>query len=317
MIRGAGGDPAPFLPRTVSPKAPPIKTQGIKTKVVPLIARSIDWDGRGRWIEPFVGSAVVALNVAPQRALLADTNRHVIDLYRGIQDGSIDGATMRRRLEREGAALLEKGESHYYAVRERFNEHGDPFDFVFLSRSCFNGMMRFNRKGGFNVPFCRKPERFRPALVTKISNQVEWVRKTLTGKDWDFVVQDWRVTLAESNAGDLIYCDPPYVGRHVDYYNGFTEEEADALAAALIAGKAGFALSMWLENKYRRNDYVDRWFANHPQRTMEHFYHVGSDEKLRNAMTEAVILSRDVAATAGHVAGSALPLGESAERADV
>lgn len=307
----------PLLPRTISPKAPPIKTQGIKTKVVPLIARSIEWDGSGRWIEPFIGSAVVALNIAPQRALLADTNEHMIDLYRGIQDGSINGRSMRQYLEREGTDLLEKGEAHYYAVRERFNEHGDPFDFVFLSRSCFNGMMRFNKKGGFNVPFCRKPERFRPALVTKIVNQVEWARQAMAGKDWDFVVQDWRVTVADAKTGDLIYCDPPYIGRHVDYYNGFTEEEADDLAEALIASKAGFALSMWLENKYRRNDYVDRWFSNYPQRTMEHFYHVGPQEKLRNAMTEVVILSENVAAAPAEVTESALPLFESAELADV
>lgn len=306
-----------MLPRAIAPKAPPIKTQGIKTKVVPLIARSIEWDGNGRWIEPFIGSAVVALNIAPQRALLADTNEHMIDLYRGIQDGSINGRTVRQYLEREGTELLEKGESHYYAIRERFNEHGDPFDFLFLSRSCFNGMMRFNKKGGFNVPFCRKPERFRPALITKIVNQVEWARQAMDGKDWDFVTQDWRVTVADAKAGDLIYCDPPYIGRHVDYYNGFKEEEADDLAKALIASKAGFTLSMWLENKYRRNDYVDNWFSEYPQRTMEHFYHVGPQEKLRNAMTEVVILSENVAAEPAEVTESALPLFESAELMNV
>lgn len=77
-------------------------------------------------------------------------------------------------------------------------------------------MMRFNKKGGFNVPFCRKPERFRPVLVTKIVNQVEWSRRAMDGKDWDFVTQDWRVTVADAKPGDMIYCDPPYVGRHTD-----------------------------------------------------------------------------------------------------
>lgn len=308
-----------FLPRVVSPKAPPIKTQGIKTKVVPLIARSIVWDGRGRWIEPFLGSAVVALNIAPERALLADTNEHMITLYRGIQEGSINGRTMRTYLEREGTELLDKGEQHYYAVRDRFNKFGDPFDFVFLSRSCFNGMMRFNRKGGFNVPFCRKPERFRPALVTKIVNQVEWARKVIEGKDWDFVVQDWRVTIADAKPGDVIYCDPPYVGRHTDYYNGFTDEASDDLARALLETNASFALSNWLENKYRRNEYVDRWFSNHQQRTMSHFYHVGPQEALRNEMTEVVILSECAAAAppAERHMELALPLFEAAELADV
>lgn len=288
-----------FLPRDVSPKAPPIKTQGIKTKVVPLIARSIRWSGNGRWVEPFLGSGVVALNVAPERALLADTNAHLVDLYRGIQCGRIDGERMRTYLEREGAILAEVGESHYYAVRDRFNAEGDPFDFVFLSRACFNGMMRFNRKGGFNVPFCRKPERFRPALVTKIVNQVEWARRVIAGRDWEFVAQDWRETLAQAGEADLVYCDPPYVGRHADYYNAFTDEDSDELARALIRGPAPFAVSNWLENKYRRNDFVDRWFGDHPQRTLSHFYHVGPQESLRNEMTEVVVLSPEVAAPTG------------------
>ncbi|MGX5709271.1 DNA adenine methylase [Brucella lupini] len=306
-----------ILPRAISPKAPPIKIQGIKTKVVPLIARSVKWDGNGRWVEPFLGSGVVALNIAPQRALLADTNEHLICLYRGIQDGLVNGRTMREYLEREGTELLDKGEKHFYAVRDRFNEHGDPFDFVFLSRSCFNGMMRFNRKGGFNVPFCRKPERFRPALVTKIVNQVEWARKVIAGKEWDFVVQDWRATIESAQMGDMIYCDPPYVGRHTDYYNGFTDEDSDALAQKLIETKVSFALSNWLENKYRRNEFVDRWFSNFPQRTMSHFYHVGPQEDLRNEMIEVVILSECAAAEPLEEKLSDLPLFETAELADV
>ena len=105
----------------------------------------------------------------------------------------------------------------------------------------------------------------------------------------------------------MIYCDPPYIGRHTDYYNGFTAGEADELAVALIGSPAGFALSMWLENKYRRNGYVDRWFADFPQRTLSHFYHVGPAETLRNAVIEVLILSetvyiREVGAIAGRAA---------------
>lgn len=315
-VEGVGQRRVYFLPRAITPKAPPIKSQGIKTKVVPLIARSIAWSGDGRWIEPFFGSGAVALNIMPTRAILADTNVHVIDLYRNIRKGTINGRTVRARLEREGAALRKRGESHYYAIRERFNEGGDPFDFIFLNRSCFNGMMRFNKKGHFNVPFCRKPERFRPALVTKIVNQVEWAREVMKGKDWDFVVQDWRTTMADAKPRDMIYCDPPYIGRHTDYYNGFTDDEADDLAKALIDTPAGFALSMWLQNKYRRNSYVDRWFADFPQRTMSHFYHVGPSEGLRNQMTEVVILARK-SATVPAASTVSPTLLEAAEAIDV
>lgn len=306
-----------FLPATIRPKAPPIKTQGIKTKIVPLIAKSVAWDGSGRWIEPFLGSGAVAFNIAPQRALLADTNQHMIRLHQAIQSGEMTQYTVRAFLEKEGA-LLEAGEEHYYAVRARFNETGSPFDFLFLSRSCFNGIMRFNKKGGFNVPFCRKPERFRPALITKICNQVEWAAQKMKGKDWEFVCQDWRTTLRAAKSGDLVYADPPYVGRHTDYYNQFDDQESDDLAKALLALPCGYALSNWVENKYRRNEYVDRWFAGEEWRTMSHFYHVGSSEDLRNEMTEVVILSKDAAAPIASAADDLepLPLFKGAELVD-
>lgn len=306
--KGMGESNTHVLPRTVFPKSPPIKMQGIKTKIVPLIARSIAWLEEGRWIEPFLGTGVVALNIAPSEAVLADTNEHVINLYRGIRDGEINGRKVRVHLEREGRTLLERGESHYYAVRERFNRTGEPLDFLFLNRSCFNGMMRFNRQGKFNVPFCRKPERFRPALVTKIVNQVEWASAIMKGKDWKLIVQDWRRTISEAREGDMLYCDPPYVGRHTDYYNGFTDDEADELARALRSTPAKFAMSMWLKNKYRKNDYVERWFTDFPQRTMSHYYHVGPTEKLRNPMMEVVVLSRNAAAPPSNMQKMSSPL---------
>ena len=77
---------------------PPIKCQGIKTKLVPLILRTVDRDPGGVWIEPFMGSGVVVLNVAPRRALLADANPHVVCFYQAIADGLIDGPTTRTHL---------------------------------------------------------------------------------------------------------------------------------------------------------------------------------------------------------------------------
>lgn len=65
---------------------PPIKCQGIKTKLVPFIFSSVKWDAPDgvRWIEPFLGSGVVAFNLAPEHALLADSNRHIIGFYQAI-----------------------------------------------------------------------------------------------------------------------------------------------------------------------------------------------------------------------------------------
>ncbi|MCG2774855.1 MAG: Dam family site-specific DNA-(adenine-N6)-methyltransferase, partial [Desulfobacterales bacterium] len=141
-------------------QVPPIKSQGIKTKLVPWIKNIVPSEFNGVWIEPFSGTGVVAFNIMPKNAILADTNPHIISFYQAIADGVITPERTKKFLKAEGEKLLKKGEDHYYYIRERFNNEHSPLDFLFLNRSCFNGMIRFNKKGGFNVPFCRKPQRF-------------------------------------------------------------------------------------------------------------------------------------------------------------
>lgn len=274
-------------------KVPPIKCQGIKTKLIKFIASSIKWDEKGKWIEPFLGSGVVAFNIAPESALLSDTNKHIIKFYQDLQDGSIDEKIVREYLEDMGEELSSKGEEFYYDVRNEFNAEGGSLRLLFLNRSCFNGMMRFNNSGGYNVPFGHKPERFRPAYVTKIVNQVKWVRKLLTTKEYEFQVCDWHESLKKSNEGDFVYLDPPYIGRHTDYYNSWKKEDAVKLANVSDNLPCGFALSMWFENRYRKNDHIKEHWDDHALQTVSHFYHLGSKEKYRNSMTEALVIKED------------------------
>lgn len=91
----------------------PIKSQGIKTKLVPWIKTIIPKEFDGKWIEPFMGTGVVAFNLAPKHALLCDTNPHLINFYQAIADKKITPEIVKKYLKEEGAQLLEKGESHY------------------------------------------------------------------------------------------------------------------------------------------------------------------------------------------------------------
>ena len=114
---------------------PPIKIQGIKTKLVSLISENIEINENTIWYEPFMGSGVVGLNLAPKRAVFADTNPHVIHLYNAIKNKKISSLVVRDYLEREGKQLEEKKEQYYYYIRDRFNEFHNPLDFLFLNRS--------------------------------------------------------------------------------------------------------------------------------------------------------------------------------------
>lgn len=268
---------------------PPIKSQGIKTKLVPWIAQYIPKNFSGRWIEPFMGTGVVAFNLAPHHTLLCDTNPHLIRFYQAIQSNKINSHIARVYLNHEGKLLLERGEIHYYEVRERFNRNQDPLDFLFLNRAGFNGMIRFNKKGEFNIPFCRKPQRFAQAYVTKIVNQIDIVSKIIAAKSFEFVCQDFEQTISQAANDDLIYCDPPYIDRYADYFNNWTEQDEYKLHQLLSQQNTPFIVSTWHHNNYRKNHYIDDLWVDFPIFTQSHFYHVGAKESNRNSITEALI----------------------------
>ncbi len=272
-------------------KVPPLKCQGIKTKLVEWIKDHSVLANEGTWIEPFMGSGVVGFNVRPKRAVFADVNPHIINFYNAIKEGKITAGIAKDFLEKEGGLLQARGEDYYYEVRQRFNTDGNPLDMLFLNRACFNGVMRFNKKGAFNVPFGHKPERFAKAYITKIMNQIKYVTQATSQYDWQFVYADFRKTIPSASEGDFIYCDPPYMGRHVDYFNSWSEQDEKELYSLVGATPAKFILSTWHSNQYRTNPAIEEYAYRFTILTREHFYHVGASEQNRNPMLEAIILN--------------------------
>lgn len=269
---------------------PPIKSQGIKTKLVPWI-RDVLPETNGAWIEPFLGTGVVAFNLSFKKAILNDTNPHIIQLYKEIRDKKITPGIVKDYLEKEGKKLLHAGNNgydHFRFIRDRFNEAPNSLDFIFLSRAGFNGMMRFNRKGHWNIPFCKKPNRFAKAYITKIVNQTAKVGHIIK-PEWEFHNKQFSEIIPLAKEGDIIYCDPPYYGRYVDYYNGWTEEDEELLFAQLKETKANFILSTWHHNEYRKNEMIEKYWSSFNILTKDHFYHSGGKIENRKSIVEALI----------------------------
>lgn len=275
---------------------PPIKCQGIKTKLIPALKKIVPPldSPKSRWIEPFCGSSVVALNLRPANALLSDTNLHIVRFYEDIRVGKITSGLVRSHLEKENKLLKKGGQTYFNEVRARFNEHGDSLDFLFLNRSCFNGVMRFNGKGKFNVPFCHKPDRFAPSYVTKITNQVHGIQDVLSVSNWKYLSVDFRLALDKATENDFIYVDPPYFGRHADYFNSWSMQDEDDLTQWLKNSPCRWALSTWHSNEFRENDTALYWESlGYYCYKIKHFYHVGASEDLRHPMIEAIFTNFD------------------------
>lgn len=241
-----------------------------------------------------MGSGVVGINARFPDALLADINPHLIAFYEGIRTDKITPEIVEAYLRKEGEILAhadDEGYAHYRFIRSRFNAlgGGDPLDFLFLNRAGFNGMIRFS-KNGWNIPFCKKPNRFIGMLKTKIVNQVTRVRNIVTPA-WRFTTGDFRKTIAEAKVGDIIYCDPPYHGRHADYYTSWTEKDEAELAEMLKASPARFILSTWHHSEFRINETLEKYWSEFHTVTREHFYHLGAKETNRRPMVEALVMN--------------------------
>lgn len=194
-------DPHPAL--RDSPAGPVVKWVGGKTKLLPeLLARMPAQFGR--YYEPFAGGAALFFRVAPERAVLADSNSDLIGLYTCLVS---DVAGVIRRLEHHRAA---HDEAHYYATRTRWNDREASWSsadraatFIYLNKTCFNGLWRVNRAGAFNVPIGRYTDP--PICVPQALRAAGALLARAVLR-----CADYRAAISDARRGDFVYFDPPY-----------------------------------------------------------------------------------------------------------
>ena len=273
---------------------PPIKMQGKKSKLVKWILSFIpeDFAKTKLYIEPFVGSGIVGFNLNPKEAVFSDINPHIIRFYKDLQENVITPEEIKKFLISEGEKLRKRGEDYYYEVRERFNKKPNSLDFIFLNRASFNGVIRFNMKGEFNVPFCKKENRFSKSYIKKIYNEVKWVYLRIKNNNWVFLNKDFREVIKYANYESFVYLDPPYIERYSDYFNKWSERDENDLFTILSSAKFYFILSSWEKNSFRENPYIIKYRRiGFKIYTKEHFYIVRGRKE--NSIYEAVITNID------------------------
>jgi len=217
----------PVDPRTVRP---PLKWAGGKRWQLPELEPLWAPYQNHRLVEPFCGGLAVSTGLMPERALLNDINPHVINFYIWLKRGLPIPFDMKN------------DERQYYRCRDRFNallEAGDANTaeaaalFYYLNRTGYNGLCRFNSKGGFNVPF---------GSYTNIGYKRDFSEYTSAFAGWEFTNRDFeRIPVA---ADDFIYADPPYDVEFTHYSKGgFGWEEQERAAEWLSKHKGPVVLS--------------------------------------------------------------------------
>lgn len=180
---------------------PFLKWAGNKYRVIERIKKLLP--SGSRLIEPFTGSAAVFLNTDYEYYLLSDTNADLINLYNILKQ---EGNKFIRYCKRYFNGNYNNAES-YYQLRDRFNRCKNSRQkaalFVYLNRHGYNGLCRYNAKGGYNVPFGRYQHPYFP--------QKEMLAFHHKAQQAEFIVSSFEDTMANTRPGDVIYCDPPYV----------------------------------------------------------------------------------------------------------
>ena len=183
--------------------APIVKWAGGKSRLLDeLVARAPD--SFRRYFEPFVGGAALYFRLRPRWAVLSDSNPDLINMYRCVA-GNVEAVI--HRLARHRAA---HGAEYYYGVRERWNEPGGfeadvdrAAAFIYLNKTCYNGLWRVNSRGRFNVPLGRYDD---PTIFDRL--QLRAASRMLQRAELG--ARHFADAAADARAGDFVYFDPPY-----------------------------------------------------------------------------------------------------------
>ena len=188
--------------------SPFLKWVGGKSKLLPQY-RELFPTGWRRYHEPFVGGGAVFFGLDPGPARLSDANGRLIETYRVIRDNLaelVDELEVHRQ---------KHSEKYYYAQRTLLNAPRGATAveraarFIYINKTCFNGLYRENSKGGFNVPIGDKPDQSTKApTLFDLSNLIS-VSRSLQGVE--LAVAPFDSVLTEAKPGDFVYFDPPYV----------------------------------------------------------------------------------------------------------
>ncbi|MCK9579718.1 MAG: DNA adenine methylase [Methanoregula sp.] len=299
---------------------PFLKWAGGKTQLLDAFGRSLPEELSGgkitNYVEPFMGGGAVFFSLNQQHTFrqrtVCDANEELVLTYRVIKRSVEDLIAELRTLESEYHVRTERErESFYYKVRGAFNDSLPDINFrnygsawvdraariIFLNRTCYNGLFRVNRKGGFNVPFGRykKPEILNEDNLRNVAEMLHATR---------IIHGDFTTCGKFVDGKTFVYLDPPYrpLNRTSSFTSysrgGFCDEDQMRLAEFFKKIDAKGAKIM-LSNSDPRNEnpndsYFDELFADYTIRRVPARRIINCNGSRRGNISELIITNYPV-----------------------
>jgi DNA adenine methylase len=166
-----------------------------------------------KYFEPFLGSGAVLATLQPKKALASDVFKPLMEIWVTLKENP--ELLKQWYKERWEIANGDNKKEGYEKVKASYNSNPNGADFVFLSRSCYGGVIRFRQKDGYMSTPCGPHN---PMPPDKFSARVDLWRKRI--HQVEFKHMDYREAMRQAEAGDLIYCDPPYHHSQSILYGG-------------------------------------------------------------------------------------------------
>ncbi|WP_457639531.1 DNA adenine methylase [Persephonella sp.] len=183
----------------VKPK-PFVKWAGGKRQIAHILIENMPTH-YNKYIEPFIGGGALFFELLPEKAIINDINKELINAYIVIKNSPEELIKSLKKHKNE--------KEYYYKIRALDPEKLNPIErasrFIFLNKTCFNGLYRENSKGQFNVPFGRykKPKILDEENIKAVSNFLNSIELQIFNTDY-------REVIKLAKRGDLVYLDPPY-----------------------------------------------------------------------------------------------------------
>ena len=208
------------------------------------------------YIEPFVGGGSVFFYLQPTKAVINDVHTELIDFYNSIKNNYINDIY-------EFMNLNSNNEETYYKIRNDMvvqNELDNAKRFYYLRKTCFRGMLRYNKNGKFNIPFGKYKKINFDDLKNK--NYEKILKNTeIYNKDFEYIFEKY------NDSNNFMFLDPPYDSEFTDYgYCKFGKEEqlklyklfsTTKIKCLMIIGKTDFIENLYKE--YIVNEYDKKY----------------------------------------------------------
>ncbi len=260
---------------------PFLKWAGGKRWLIPRLAKKLP--AFNTYYESFLGSGGLFFALEPKQAVLSDSNPELINCYRCVRDHCESVLAILKKLRAD--------EHTYYLVRDKHYYKADKIKraafFIYLNKTCWNGIYRVNKDGRFNVPMGqldRIIEVFNPEHLVAASHLLK--RAKLRCCDFEDATRD-------ANPGDLVYFDPPYITTHLSNgfikYNSKLFHQADELRLARLSHKLAMAgISVMVSNAAHpliKQQYDGPFYKTELQRASR----IAADPHRRSKFTELLI----------------------------